>query len=93
MNCQAAGQDFLAHHLVTGDIDPALREWRFLPQPNVSVDLARARLARPNGEVYEPRFTYHPVQYVQVDNSPCELSIEDVEVAVAKSESVSTRTR
>ena len=36
----------------------------------------------PEGEVYEPRFTYHPVNYVQIEGSPCELTIHDVEGCV-----------
>jgi len=39
--------------IVTGEVDIGLREWRFLSQPNVTIDLARARLARPGGEVHD----------------------------------------
>ena len=37
------------------------------------------------GEIYEPRFTYHPVQYVQIEGYSGELSIEDVEGCVVYS--------
>ena len=36
----------------------------------------------PEGEVYEPRFTYHPVNYIQVDGAPCELTINDLDGCV-----------
>ncbi len=36
----------------------------------------------PDGEVYEPRFTYHPVNYVQIDGAPCELTIDDLDGCV-----------
>jgi len=36
----------------------------------------------PDGEVYEPRFTYHPVNYVQIEGAPDELAIEDVDGCV-----------
>ena len=36
----------------------------------------------PDGEVYEPRFTYHPVNYIQVDGAPCELTISDLDGCV-----------
>ena len=32
----------------------------------------------PAGEVYEPRFTYHPVRYVQVEGYPGEPTLEDL---------------
>ena len=36
----------------------------------------------PDGEVYEPRFTYHPVNYVQIEGAPNRLTIEDVDGCV-----------
>ena len=33
----------------------------------------------PKGEVYEPRFTYHPVRYVQLEGCPGEPTINDLE--------------
>jgi len=33
----------------------------------------------PEGEVYEPRFTYHPVRYVQIEGYPGEPTPEDLE--------------
>ena len=33
----------------------------------------------PAGEVYEPRFTYHPVRYVQIEGNPGELTIDDLQ--------------
>jgi len=36
----------------------------------------------PEGEVYEPRFTYHPMNYVQIEGAPGQLSIEDVDGCV-----------
>ena len=36
----------------------------------------------PDGEVYEPRFTYHPVNYVQIEGAPTQLTIDDVEGCV-----------
>lgn len=36
-------------------------------------------------EVYEPRFTYHPVRYVQVEGYPGEPAIEDLEGRVVYS--------
>ena len=32
----------------------------------------------PKGEAYEPRFTFHPVRYVQIDNYPGNLTQQDV---------------
>ena len=39
----------------------------------------------PNGEVYEPRFTYHPVRYVQVEGYPGEPTVDDLEGKVVYS--------
>ncbi|HUW20645.1 MAG TPA: family 78 glycoside hydrolase catalytic domain [Sedimentisphaerales bacterium] len=39
----------------------------------------------PEGEVYEPRFTYHPVRYVQLEGYPGEPSLESVEGRVVRS--------
>ena len=39
----------------------------------------------PAGEVYEPRFTYHPVRYVQVEGYPGEPTLGDVEGRVVYS--------
>ena len=39
----------------------------------------------PEGETYEPRFTFHPVHYVQVTGSPRELSKADVQGKVVHS--------
>jgi alpha-L-rhamnosidase len=36
----------------------------------------------PDGEVYEPRFTYHPVRYVQIEGYPGEPGIDDLEGCV-----------
>ena len=36
-------------------------------------------------EVYEPRFTYHPVRYVQIEGYPGEATIEDLEGRVVYS--------
>ena len=33
----------------------------------------------PQGEVFEPRFTYHPVRYVRIEGYPGQLSIADLE--------------
>jgi len=33
----------------------------------------------PKGETYEPRFTYHPVRYVQIEGCPGEPTINDLE--------------
>ena len=33
----------------------------------------------PKGEYYEPRFTYHPVRYVQIEGYPGEPTVKDVE--------------
>ena len=33
----------------------------------------------PDGEAYEPRFTYHPVNYIQIDGTPAELTIDDLD--------------
>ncbi len=33
----------------------------------------------PKGETYEPRFTYHPVRYVQIEGYPGEPTINDLE--------------
>jgi len=40
----------------------------------------------PEGETYEPRFTYHPVQYVQIKGYPGELTLQDVEGCVIYSD-------
>jgi len=40
----------------------------------------------PEGEVYEPRFTYHPVRYVQIEGAPGTLTAEDVEGCVVHTE-------
>ncbi len=40
---------------------------------------------REGGETYEPRFTYHPVRYVQVEGAPEELSPGDLEGCVVHS--------
>ena len=37
------------------------------------------------GEIYEPRFTYHPVRYVQLEASPGQQKIESVEGRVVRS--------
>ncbi len=39
----------------------------------------------PEGEVYEPRFTYHPVRYVQIEGYPGELTLENIEGRVVYS--------
>jgi alpha-L-rhamnosidase len=39
----------------------------------------------PEGEIYEPRFTYHPVRYVQLEGYPGEPSLESVEGRVVRS--------
>lgn len=39
----------------------------------------------PEGEVYEPRFTYHPVRYVQIECSPEEVTLENLEGKVVYS--------
>jgi len=39
----------------------------------------------PAGEVYEPRFTYHPVRYVQLEGYPGEASLDSVEGMVVRS--------
>ncbi|MBC8231933.1 family 78 glycoside hydrolase catalytic domain [bacterium] len=39
----------------------------------------------PEGEIYEPRFTYHPVRYVQIEGYPGELTLEDIEGRVVYS--------
>lgn len=39
----------------------------------------------PAGELYEPRFTYHPVRYVQVEGYPGEPTLEDLEGRVVHS--------
>jgi len=36
-------------------------------------------------EVYEPRFTYHPVRYIQVEGYPGKLTLEDLEGRVVHS--------
>ena len=36
----------------------------------------------PDGEVYEPRFTYHPVHYVQIEGASGRLEIDDVDGCV-----------
>ena len=33
----------------------------------------------PKGETYEPRFTYHPVRYVQIEGHPGKPTINDLE--------------
>ncbi len=37
-------------------------------------------------EIYEPRFTYHPVRYVQVEGYPGELTIDDLQGRVTYSD-------
>ena len=39
----------------------------------------------PDGETYEPRFTFHPVQYVQITGYRNEISIADIEGRVVHS--------
>jgi len=39
----------------------------------------------PEGEIYEPRFTYHPVRYVQLEGYPGKATIESVEGRVVRS--------
>lgn len=39
----------------------------------------------PEGEIYEPRFTYHPVRYVQLEGYPGQPSLESVEGRVVRS--------
>ncbi len=39
----------------------------------------------PQGETYEPRFTYHPVRYVQIEGYPGEPTLEDLEGRVVYS--------
>jgi len=39
----------------------------------------------PEGETYEPRFTYHPVRYVQIEGYPGEPTIDDLEGRVVYS--------
>jgi len=39
----------------------------------------------PDGETYEPRFTYHPVRYVQIEGYPGEPTLEDLEGRVVHS--------
>jgi len=39
----------------------------------------------PKGEVYEPRFTYHPVRYVQIEGYPGEPTLIDLEGRVVYS--------
>lgn len=39
----------------------------------------------PAGEVYEPRFTFHPVRYVQVEGFPGEPALENLEGCVVHS--------
>jgi alpha-L-rhamnosidase len=40
----------------------------------------------PKGEVYEPRFTYHPVRYVQIEGYPGEPTKDDLEGRVVYSD-------
>ena len=39
----------------------------------------------PKGEVYEPKFTYHPVRYVQIEGYPGEPTLENLEGRVVHS--------
>ena len=39
----------------------------------------------PEGEIYEPRFTYHPVRYVQIEGYPGEPTVDDMEGRVVHS--------
>ena len=39
----------------------------------------------PQGEIYEPRFTYHPVRYVQLEGYPGEPNLNTVEGRVVRS--------
>jgi len=39
----------------------------------------------PAGEIYEPRFTYHPVQYVQIEGYPGVPTIDDLDGRVVHS--------
>jgi len=39
----------------------------------------------PEGDVYEPRFTYHPVRYVQLEGYPGQPNLESVEGRVVRS--------
>ncbi len=39
----------------------------------------------PNGETYEPRFTYHPVRYVQVEGYPGTPTLDDLDGRVVHS--------
>ena len=39
----------------------------------------------PQGEVYEPRFTYHPVRYVQIEGYPGEPTLDDLQGRVVHS--------
>ncbi len=40
----------------------------------------------PDGELYEPSFTFHPVRYIQVENFPGTPSLSDLEACVVHSD-------
>ncbi len=62
-----------------GDLDQ-VNISQFVYEGEVQVD--RYILKGGGEEVYEPRFTYHGFQYVEVEGAPGELSLEDVEGCV-----------
>lgn len=40
----------------------------------------------PDGEIYEPRFTFHPVRYIQIEGLPTAMALDDVEGRAAYAE-------
>lgn len=58
------------------------RWMRSHPSPETDVYILKGD---PEGEVYQPRFTYHPVRYVQIEGYPGELALENLEGRVVYS--------
>ena len=64
--------------------DGGLVDNRHHYSPEDATDLYILR-GDPAGERYEPRFTYHPVQYVQIEGLPSKPALEDIEGCVVYS--------
>ena len=65
-------------HATPVDVVPGLADKRRHKGPDGATDYYILK-GDPDGEIYEPRFTFHPVRYVQIEGLPAAPALGDVE--------------
>lgn len=65
-------------HATPVDVVPGLVDKRRHKGPDGATDYYILK-GDPDGEIYEPRFTFHPVRYVQIEGLPVAPALGDVE--------------